>query len=428
MGYGSILIGIAFLFVPSFGIYDFMPDAIGYALLLIGLSKTAQLNNDLQNSRKYFRYLFFLTLAKLLLIYPLSGLNDEMTQMLYVFFFAIAETVFLVPSFSNLCEGSYYLSSRAGCSVSDRAYSDLKLVSKIFIFGRAILAVIPELTVLANNAYREELTVEELNKPTIYDSKYIITFACIALSLLIGIVFYILVMRYFIPLIKDKASYSEIKRRYDEEITSNQAKRVYNSVNTASLLFTFASVFMATLYFYGWDILIDVIAAALTTAGFIMLKNVVNTKKAVILSAVFAVVTAAASGFEYYTAKTYFTDASYITSASMRAYIISASAKAAGFLIFSSLIYYFYRCLCITVKNHIKSPTFDEEGYKNRLYKKCRVLCGAGIAACGISAVSGFLFSYSELFRFAGLICFGAYAIYLYITTSKLCEELSRFI
>ena len=345
MGYLLILLGIAFLFVPSFGIFDFMPDAIGYALLLIGLSKTAQLNGDLQNSKNKFRYLFFLTLAKLLLIYPLSGLNDETTQMLYVFCFAIAETVFLLPAFSSLCEGSYYLSSRAGCAVSDKAHSDLSTVSKIFIIGRAVLAVIPELTVLANNAYREELSAEELDKPTLYDSKFVITFACIFVSLLIGVVFYILVLRYFIPLIKDKASRSEIKRVYDEQITSNQAKRIYNSTKSASLLFTFACVFMAALYFYGWDVLIDVVAAGLTIAGFVILKNVVNTKKAVILSAVFAAVTAASSGLEYYTAKTYFTDASYITSASMRAYIISASAKAAGFLIFAALIYYFYRCI-----------------------------------------------------------------------------------
>lgn len=428
MGYGLIVLGIAFLFVPSFGIYDFMPDAIGYALLLIGLSKTAVLNGDLNGSRKNFRYLFFITLTKLLLIYPLSGLSDEMTQMLYVFCFAIAETVFLLPAFSSLLEGSYHLSSRAGCKMSDRAHSDLNTVSKVFIIGRAVLAVIPELTVLANNAYREELSAEALDKPTLYDSRSIITLACTVISLLIGVVFYILVLRYFIPLIKDKASRDEIKRRYDEEITSNTEKRIYNSVKSASSLFTFACVFMATLYFYGWDILVDVIAAGLMTAGFLMLKSIIDTKKAVIVSAVFAAVTAASTGLEYYTAKTYFTDASYITASSMNAYIISASVKAAGFLIFAVLIYYIYRCLCIIIKKHTKSPTFDETGYKNRLYKKCRVLCGIGIAACGVSAVAGFMFSYSELFRFVGLLCFGAYAIYMYITTSKLCEELSRYI
>ena len=428
MGYGLIVSGIAFLFIPSFHIYDFLPDAIGYALLLIGLSKTAALNGDLNGSRKNFRYLFFITLTKLLLIYPLSGLNDEMTQMLYVFCFAIAETVFLLPAFSSLLEGSYHLSSRAGCKMSDRAHSDLNTVSKVFIIGRAVLAAVPELTVLANNAYREELTVEELDKPTLYDSRAIITFACFAVSLLIGTVFYILVLRYFIPLIKDKASRDEIKRRYDEEITSNTEKRIYNSVKSASSLFTFACVFMATLYFYGWDILVDVIAAGLMTAGFLMLKSIIDTKKAVIVSAVFAAVTAASTGLEYYTAKTYFTDASYITASSMNAYIISASVKAAGFLIFAVLIYYIYRCLCIIIKKHTKSPTFDEAGYKNRLYKKCRVLCGVGIAACGVSAAAGFMFSYSELFRFVGLLCFGAYAIYMYVTTTKLCEELSRYI
>lgn len=112
----------------------------------------------------------------------------------------------------------------------------------------------------------------------------------------------------------------------------------------------------------------------------------------------------------------------------MNAYIISASAKAAGFMIFAALIYYIYRCFCITVKKYTRSPTFDEAGYKKRLYNRCLALCVAGIAACAVSAVSGFLFPFSELFRFAGLICFSAYAIFMYVTTTKLCEELSRYI
>ena len=428
MGYGLILCGIAFLIIPSFGVYDFMPDVIGYALILIGLTKTARLNGDLFSSRKYFKYLFFLTLAKLILIYPLIGLRDEMTTMLYVFCFAIAESVFMILAFSSLCEGSYYLSSRAGCEVSDKAQNDFNMVCRIFIIGRAVLASAPELTVLTNREYKETVSVEDFDKPTLYESKNIIMLSCVVVSLLIGIIFYALAVRYFAPLIKDKTSRAAIKQRYDEEITSNSAKRVYTSTKSASAMFTFACLFMATLYFYGFDIFIDVIAAGLTVAGFLLIKNVVNTKKAVILSVVFAVLTAASAGLEYYTAKTYFTDASYITKESMNAYIITASVKAAGFMVFAALIYYFYRCLCIIIKKHTKSPTFDEEGYKKKLYNKCRILCIAGIAACGISAAAGFMFAYSELFRFVGLICFAAYAIYLYVVTLKLGEELSRYI
>lgn len=428
MGYGFIIAGIAFLFVPSFSIFDFMPDAIGYALILIGLSKISALNGDLYNSRRSFGYLFFLSLIKLLLMMPLVGLNDEMTSMLYVFSFAIAETVFLIPAFSSLCEGSYYLSSRAGANVSDKAYNDFRIMTKIFIIGRAVLATAPELTVLANNAYRESISADELGIPTIYDSKKVITLLCMAISFIICTVFFILAVRYFLPLMRCRASVDEMKHQYEKEFLSNEGKRVYTSVKSASVLFTFACFFMATLYFYGWDILIDVIAAALMLAGFITLKGVIDTKKAVIMSAAAAVITAAATALEIYTAKKYFTDASYITDASMTSYLISAAFKALGFIVFAALLYYVYRCYCIVIKKHTKSPTFDEAGYKKRLYNKCKALCIAGIAACGISAACGFLFSVSELFRFAALVLFIAYGVYMYVTSSKLCEELSRYI
>ena len=428
MWYVLILCGCAFLFVPSFSIFDFMPDAIGYALILIGLSKISAVNGDLHNSRRSFGYLFFLTLVRLLLMVPLTGLNDETTSLLYVFCFAVAETVFLIPAFSSLCEGSYYLSSRAGANVSDKAHDDFRLMTKIFIIGRAVLAVAPELTVLANKAYRESISAEELDMPTVYDGKGIFTVICFIVSLLIGVVFMILALRYFVPLARDKASNEQIKRRYDDEIGNNEEKRVYNAVKSASLLFTLGCAFMAAMYFYGWDILPDVVGAGLMLAGFAALNPVINTKKAMIVSGVAVAVTAAATALEYHTAKTYFTDASYITAASMNSYLISASVKALGFFSFAVLIYYVYRCLCIIVKKHTKSPTFDEAGYKKRLYNRCKALCVAGIAACGISAACGFLFSVSELFRFAALILFAAYAIYLYVTANKLCEELSRYI
>ena len=290
MGYGFILAGLAFLFVPSFSIFDFMPDCIGYALMLAGLSKTAELNGDLYNGKRYFRYLFFLTLIKALLTVPLFSLNDETTSMLYIFCFAIAETVFLMLAFPCLCEGSYYLSSRAGANVSDKAHNDLRFMSKIFIIGRAVLAVAPELTVLANNAYKESISADELDMPTVYDSKGIVTAACFVVSLLIGVVFFILALRYFIPLIRDKAAVRNVRQRYGDEIGNNEGKRVYNAAKNASSLFTFGCAFMATLYFYGWDVLPDIAGAGLMLAGFAVLMPVLNTKKAIILSAVAAAV------------------------------------------------------------------------------------------------------------------------------------------
>ena len=197
MGHGLIIAGIAFLFIPALGVYDLMPDVIGYALIMLGLSKLAALNGDLLSSKRNFRYLLFITAAKTVLFFPLMSLRDEMTVMLYVFAFAIAETVFLLPAFSELCEGSYYLSSRSGCEIPDREYEDLRLMSRVFIIARAVLVAVPELTVLTNNAYKESVTAEEMERPTLYDSKNIITLGCAAVSLLIGAVFFVLAIRYF---------------------------------------------------------------------------------------------------------------------------------------------------------------------------------------------------------------------------------------
>lgn len=424
MGFGMILCGAAFLFLPTVGIYDIMPDLIGYILITAGLTKTAQCNGDLYAARRNFRLLLFISAAKLLLVYPLITLKDETAVMLYVFSFSIAETVFLLPAFSQLCEGSYYVFSRAGCAVPDKAHDDLRFMSKVFAIGRAVLVTLPELTVLTNRAYDESVSAEDLSAPTLYDSKSLITVACAVVSLLIGTVFFILAVRYFAYLIKDKTAVAAVRERYETEVLADEARRVGGSLRSAVALFTAACVFMMTLYFSGVDVLPDFIGMLLAAFGFICLRRVVRTKKAIVFSFAAAAVCAASTGLEIYTANVY--PGGALFEGGMTLYLITAAVKAAGFVAFAVVLYFIYACFYIMIRKYAKAPSFDEAEYKSRLGRRDAALCVTGMIACALSAAAGFMFGFSSVFRFAGAAIFCAYSVYLYIALSRLSAEISR--
>ena len=426
MGHGLIIAGIAFLLIPTFGVYDVMPDFIGCALIMAGLAKTAKLNGDLQSSRRNFRYLLYITAARFLLMFPIVSLSDEMTSMLFVFAFAIAETVFLLPAFSELTEGSYYLSARNGCDIPDKVCDDFRLVTRIFIIARAVLVSVPELTVLTNDAYKESVDVDAAERLTLYDSKNVITMGCAAVSLFIGAAFFALAVRFFGKLMKDRDSVAAIRKRYEDEISSDRLRVAYDSVRSASSLFVAACVFLTTVHFYGFDVLPDVVAAVLMLFCFVKMKKAAGVGYAVPLTLFSAVYCALSFAAEFYVAQKYFDGSYAANSENAPAYAVSASAKALGFMIFAAVIYCFYRCLSDAARKYTKAPTFDEEGYKKMISGKCRAVGILGIAACGLSAAAVFASLYIGAFRFAGILIFGAYAIYAYIATSKICDEISR--
>lgn len=425
MDHGLIIAGIAFLFIPALGVYDLMPDVIGYALIMLGLSKLAALNGDLSSSRRNFRYLLFITAVKTVLFFPLMSLRDEMTVMLYVFAFAIAETVFLIPAFSELCEGSYYLSSRSGCEIPDREYEDLRIMSRVFIIARAVLVAVPELTVLTNNAYKESVTAEEMERPTLYDSKNIITLGCAAVSLLIGAVFFVLAIRYFGRLAKDRGSVAAIRKRYEDEVMSNRLGRVYSGAKLSSSLFVAACVFLMPVYFYGVDVLPELAAAVLMLFALRGLKG--YTDKTAAPAAIFAAVYAAASlAVELFVSSKYFNGSYSVSDKTAAAYTVAASVKAVGFMIFAVLIYLFYTGISRAVAENTKAPTFDEEGYKKSLGLKCTLIGVSGIVSCAVSAACTFAALYAPSVRFAGAVVFFAYAVFARVMLTKLCDEISR--
>ncbi len=111
MKIGYILAGLVFLCNPHIHIIDFLPDLIGYALILHGLSKIADLERNLLSARSKFMKLAWLSAGKLacLLILPIF---DETLYLIFTFTFGMFELIWGVPAFIDLFHGIAFLEDR----------------------------------------------------------------------------------------------------------------------------------------------------------------------------------------------------------------------------------------------------------------------------------------------------------------------------
>ena len=86
MRIGLILVGFLFLANPVIHVLDVFPDAIGYLLLMAGISKPALFVEHLADAKKWFGRLALITLCRSLAVFIWPGSTDS-TMLLLTFVF-----------------------------------------------------------------------------------------------------------------------------------------------------------------------------------------------------------------------------------------------------------------------------------------------------------------------------------------------------
>lgn len=173
LGFFWIFLGMVFLWDPVVGLADFLPNLIGWLFVCIGISSLADMNDDLAAAQQRFRWMLWVSLAhlaaELVVFVFLGNTSNDMNPfetpvwtLLFSFSIAVLEICFLVPAFRSFWRGIAALSecggarnslatpNRKGRSLCDRMLT----VSLVFVVLHAVLAVLPELSVLT--VFRQE--------------------------------------------------------------------------------------------------------------------------------------------------------------------------------------------------------------------------------------------------------------------------------
>ena len=387
MGFGLVTAGFILLFNPVFYVIDVIPDAIGFFLIVAGLTKLSYFIEKIAQSRSMFLKLAFVEAAKIfsLLLIPYNGGSDKV---LYTFVFSIVELLMFIPALNHLFEGLSYTGIWYGGTalyakrditktVKSGGRTEKKVVRSVdamssaktgilaFYIFRIVATMLPELTELQLYDYLGEVTA--LSRSATYYKPFL--YVVFALAVVIWGVRYILrVSRFFGSLKKDKAYIDALNRKYEFDILPKGNFFAARTMKTVLLLLLLASASSIMIVLDGVNIMIGAISAGLLIAAAVMLRRYV---KAAVFIIPIAGVRAVLSVINFVTQYYYFAeynamDAKWISGATERYYNL-AMLEAVEYVFALASFLFFIAVLMKAVKGHLEITGVETD---NAMYSK----------------------------------------------------------
>ena len=279
MGIGLIAVSMLFLWNPdALAVFDLLPDVIGYILLSLGMSSLSYLNHHFDQSAKYFNRMIALSAARLVFVLVLFGLVSHFerptTILLGNFVFGVLELMALLPGYKHMFEGFLYAGSRSGKGKSVYLMRVISPLTSIFVIVKAVLGVLPELTVLSQ---------QEGGYASLYDYVNLFRAASMLLGGVIGIVWLVLVLTYFIGILADKPYVRALYDRYMQQIYPNTDLFVAKRYKLGSFFLLLGVLLTLDLPMENVNVLPDVLSAICLIAGILVLRHYITSYKPCVL-------------------------------------------------------------------------------------------------------------------------------------------------
>ncbi len=292
-----------FLMNPEFGIIDFIPDFIGYAILLVALSKLRDVSEKFEECMKKITVAALISVAKLVSLFLSFGVlsqgegGSDSSQMLFSLVFCTLEFIFVVPTLRSFFEAIHssgvahsceYIyeerRSRRGRTKSDRT-SNIKNFTTVFLIVRSLAAMLPQLSVASSHGFDE--TAFDFS---VYRGMFMTVSAFV--TVVFSVIWLCKVYPYFIALGKQKEFKENLKAAYIETTKTSKSRFIIRNTSTFGLILTVGAYFGCDLLIEGnsKNALPDVIMAVLMiTAVSLSVPLLRNCKKLATASlAVFA--------------------------------------------------------------------------------------------------------------------------------------------
>lgn len=204
-----ILAGLFFLFEPEISFIEFLPDFIGFALILKGIRRLATISPSAEDALRYFKYAALCSCIRCLLLLQMISFAslDPAFNMIFSTVFGLSEFFFAFLAFSYLATSlEWFDSVCAGGKVNGRR---LRIPIIILFAEKYILALAPQLVYL-------KVSEVDLFEGAVYPLagyKTPLVLICFTVSLVLGIVLLILIRKFFTDLRKSTEFMTDINCR-----------------------------------------------------------------------------------------------------------------------------------------------------------------------------------------------------------------------
>ena len=252
--YVPVIFGLTLLFIPSVNIVDVFPDFIAYFIFAAALAYGVNKVPYFEEARDAFMRLGLICLLRIPAMLIMNfvrmgnrGDSDIFAMMTLVF--GIIETIYLIPAISSFFDAMFYLGSRSdarsmlapiklfGHKVE---LNTVKETGYFFAVARAVLALLPELCLMcAEDTNGSGLIVHP------YAHLYPAVFGiCFPLSLIIGIVFFIMMAKYIRAIHKEGLYHSAI----DSLVTEERRPEIERKLKLKNMCAAINTMMVATVF------------------------------------------------------------------------------------------------------------------------------------------------------------------------------------
>lgn len=307
MDMGYFLVGLCLLWMPTVAVFDLLPACLGYLLLMRGLYRLSDLNDEIDAARRLFRRAAILGLIRYLSIPFVFGFvsADERPVMILTvtFTLAVLDLMTLIPAWKRLCGGVIYLATRhEGTAVFHRRGRDprnaterLTSFTVFFLVAKEILATLPELTVLVSQWGGAD-TGEGWFLPQLYSYVGLLRLFAATIAFVIGIVWLVHTMRYAGRLAGDRSFFANLRHRYETTVLNRPELFAKRSVKAALVCLCIGFAFSVDLFLDGINVLPDTLVALVALLGICLLRRYADRRRwrwALVATALYAPISAA---------------------------------------------------------------------------------------------------------------------------------------
>lgn len=375
LGLWLLPIGAVFLFNPTIGVIDILPDCIGYCLFWFGLRDIADLNYHMEESLIHFKRMIAVSAVQFLSVFWLFGFCSPRERpdalLAFSFTFSVLEIIFLCKAYSAMFEGFLYLGSRTDATAvfaaprkkAKSSYTDsMAKTTLFFVVMKAILAVLPEFSALVNDSYDSSSRLQFL-----YNHISLLrTFAVIAM-LPVSIVWLVKFLRYISLVLKDKPFIDALTDQYRAEILPKKEIFLQRAIHFGTVILSIGICFSLDIYIDYISFFPDFLCPLILLIGFFALKPYIGKERLFIPFALANVVTSAAVfiySIRFY--DNYTMSLTTLSDAAYNAYIIFCILKIVDSLSFLFMMLFLIPALRNIVENYTgfapsDSPNFHSE-------------------------------------------------------------------
>ncbi len=307
MGFGLVIAGFILLFNPVIHVIDMIPDALGFLLIVIGLTRMSFFIGKIEQARSLFIKLALLEAAKcfMILTVPYASGSDIVLQ---TFVFGLAEALMFVPAVNYLFEGLSFAGLWYNATVmyekktfkrplasmiakfsgrqKKRAFTQkVEWVTYVrdqilfFYLFRVCATLVPELTELQlyNNLGEVSAFSRSLAyyKPFLYVTLGIIVF-------LFGVKYTRTVSGFFKAVKNDKTFLQAMEDKYRNDVLPRDTFFIARGMKQSLVCFTTAVFTSVVVTIDDVNILVGAISASFLIAAAVILKRYIPAAKCII--------------------------------------------------------------------------------------------------------------------------------------------------